>query len=95
LLEVQPTTAALVITDVLPSPPCSLQNWTGLAELITHGCKSRPRYSSGLTNLSVKGRLEANASHECCHTKLDGEQSITTSRHRTFFFSIFPFTYPT
>ena len=95
LLKVQPTTVALATTDVFASPHCSTQNWTGLAELIMHSCKSCPQYFSGSMNLSVKGRLEANASHEYCPTKLAGEQSITTSRHRTFFFNIFPFRYPT
>lgn len=43
------TTVDLVITDVSASPQCSIQNYTGLAELNMHSCKSCPQCSSGLT----------------------------------------------
>lgn len=46
MLKVQPTTVALATTDVFASPHCSTQNWTGLAELIMHSCKSCPQYFS-------------------------------------------------
>lgn len=77
-----------MITDDFASPHCSIQNWMGQEGLITQGCKACLQHSSGSMNLSVKGRLETNASHKFCPTKLVGQQNITTSRYRTFFFNI-------